>query len=326
MVSRRCFSVRLSARRKGIDSHERRYWSVRILREIHHAETPESRRIGDHAYWKHRSNERLCPALKALPFRFEDPEAMAASISGANTLYNTYWVRFDRKGETHDRAVKNTIALIRAAKIAGVQRIVHISITNPSLNSSLPYFRGKALLEDEIRKSQISYAIIRPTVIFGVEDILINNVAFLLRRLPAFIVPGDGQYMLQPIYVEDLAKIAVEAGQRPENMVIDAVGPEIYQFEQLVRVIAKALGSRARLLNGPPWLALFASRLLGLAFSDVMLTRDELTGLMANLLVSNSVPTGQTRLSDWILANARTLGIHYASEIGRHYSASSSGR
>jgi NADH dehydrogenase len=266
------------------------------------------------------------PAVKALPFRFEDPEAMAASISGAHTLFNTYWVRFDRKGETHDRAVMNTIALIRAAKIARVQRIVHISITNPSLDSSLPYFRGKALLEEEIRKSQISYAIIRPTVIFGVEDILINNVAFLLRKFPAFIVPCDGRYSLQPIYVEDLAKIAVEAGRRSENMAIDAVGPEIYQFEQLVRLIAKALGSRARLLNGPPWLALLTSRLLGFAFSDVMLTRDELTGLMANLLVSDSAPTGETLLSNWILANSTTLGKRYASEIGRHYTATLTGQ
>jgi NADH dehydrogenase len=258
-------------------------------------------------------------AVKAFPFRFDDPDAMAKSIAGAHTLYNTYWVRFDRKDETHDRAVRNTIALLRAAKIAGVQRIVHISITNPSLNSSLPYFRGKALLEEEIRKSQISYAIIRPTVIFGLEDILINNVAFLLRNFPAFIVPGDGRYSLQPIYVEDVAQIAVEEGHLSENVTVDAVGPETYQFEQLVRLISKTLGSRARLLNAPPWLALLASRVLGMAFADVVLTRDELKGLMANLLVSTSAPTGQTLFSDWISANVANLGKSYASEISRHY-------
>jgi len=259
--------------------------------------------------------------VKAFPFNFESPEAMAESISGAHTLYNTYWVRFDRRDETHDRAVRNTIALIQAAKIAGIQRIVHISITNPSLDSDLPYFRGKALLEEEIRQSQLSYAIVRPTVIFGAEDILINNIAFLLRKLPAFIVPGDGRYSLQPIFVEDVAQIAVEAGRRSENMIIDAVGPETYQFGQLVRLLAETLGSKARLLNGPPWLALLASRVLGLAMADVMLTRDELKGLMSNLLISNSVPTGQTLFSNWILENVTILGKRYASEIGRHYSA-----
>ncbi len=265
-----------------------------------------------------RSNE-FGAAVKAFPFRFEDPLAMAASIAGAHTLYNTYWVRFDRKDESHDRAVRNTVALIRAAKIAGVRRIVHISITNPSVDSRLPYFRGKALLEEEIRQSQISYAIVRPTVIFGAEDILINNIAFLLRKLPAFIVPGDGRYRLQPVYVEDVAKIAVEAGQRSENLIVDAVGPESFQFEELVRLIAKTLGRTTRILNGAPWLALLASQLLGMALSDVMLTRDELTGLMANLLVSGSAPTGQTLFSNWVSANAATLGRRYASEIRRHY-------
>lgn len=268
-----------------------------------------------------RSNE-FGPTVRAFPFRFDDPEAMAASISGAHTLYNTYWVRFDRKDETHDRAVKNTIALIQAAKIAGVQRIVHISITSPSLDSNLPYFRGKAILEEEIQKSQISYAIIRPTVIFGAEDILINNVAFLLRRLPAFIVPGNGQYRLQPIYIEDMAQIAVEAGRHSKDMIIDAVGPETYQFEQIVRLIANTIGSRALILGGPAWLALLASRVIGLALADVVLTGDELEGLMANLLISSCAPTGQTLFSSWISANATTLGKHYASEIARHYTGS----
>ena len=184
-----------------------------------------------------RTNE-FGAAVKAVPFRFDDPEAMAASIRGARVLYNTYWVRFDRGDASHDRAVKNTVALIRAAEMAGVQRIVHISITNPSVSSGLPYFRGKALLEEEIRRSKMSYAIVRPTVIFGAEDILINNIAFLLRKMPVFLVPGDGEYRLQPVYVEDVAQIAVDAGRQPENMIVDAVGPETFPFEQLVRLMA----------------------------------------------------------------------------------------
>jgi NADH dehydrogenase len=265
-----------------------------------------------------RPNE-FGPKVKAFPYRFDDPEAMVASLAGAHTLYNTYWVRFDRRDETHERAVRNTFALIRAAKMAGIQRIVHISITNPALDSDLPYFRGKALLEDEIKRSQIWYAIVRPTVIFGAEDILVNNVAFLLREFPVFFIPGDGSYGIQPIFAEDVAQIAVEAGRRPENMTIDAVGPETFQFRELVQLVAKAVGSRARLLNGPPWLALLAARVLGLALADVTLTRDELKGLMANLLVSSSAPTGRTKFSSWISETGATLGQHYASEVARHY-------
>jgi len=267
-----------------------------------------------------RENE-FGPAVKAFPFNFDNPEVMAASLTGARVLYNTYWVRFDRGHTTHDRALKNTTALIRAARMAGVQRIVHISITNPAVSADLPYFRGKALLEEEVRRSKISYAIVRPTVIFGAEDILINNIAYLLRKLPVFIVPGDGEYRLQPIYAEDVAQIAVEAGGLSENMTVDAVGPETFGFGQLVRLIAETLGSGARVRNGPPWLALFAARALGLALGDVMLTRDELDGLMAGLLVSDRPPEGHIRFSEWLSANATTLGRRYASEIGRHYSA-----
>lgn len=267
-----------------------------------------------------RTNE-FGPAVKAFPFNFEDPGAMAASLTGARVLYNTYWVRFDRGKATHDRAVKNTVALIRAAQMAGVQRIVHISITNPSVGSALPYFRGKALLEEEIRRSKISYGIVRPTVIFGVEDILINNIAFLLRKLPLFVVPGDGQYRIQPVYAGDVAQIAVEAGALSENMTVDAVGPETFAFERLLRMVKETIGSRTRILNGPPWLALLAARVLGLALADITLTREELDGLMANLLVSDTAPTGHTRFSDWLSTNAVTLGKRYASEISRHYAA-----
>jgi len=258
-------------------------------------------------------------AVKAFPFDFEHFEAMARSLSGVRVLYNTYWVRFDRGDATHHRAVENTIALIRAAQMAGVERIVHVSIANPTVRPDLPYFRGKAQLEDEIRRAKMSYAIVRPTVIFGAEDILINNIAFLLRRLPAFLIAGDGQYGIQPVYVEDMARIAVELGGRTDNVTLDAAGPETFRYEDLVRLIAKAVGSRALLMHGPPWMALLGARAMGLVLGDVMLTRDELDGLMANLLVSNDIPTGTTKLSEWIAANAGTLGKRYAHEIGRHY-------
>lgn len=260
-------------------------------------------------------------SVKAFPFRFDNPGSMAESLAGVRVLYNTYWVRFDRGSATHDQAVANTRALIRAAEIAGVERVVHISITNPDPQSPLPYFKGKALVEEEIRKARFTHAIVRPTVVFGVEDILINNIAFLLRKLPVFIVPGTGRYRLQPVYVEDLAKIVVDAAHSTSNMRIDAVGPDILSFEDLVRSIADAIRSRSVILHAPPRLALAAARILGAIFHDVVLTRDEVEGLMANLLISKSAPTGSTSLTNWLKVNAAILGNRYASELDRHYSA-----
>ena len=250
---------------------------------------------------------------------FEHPAALAAKMAGADTLYNTYWVRFDRGPTTLARAIENTKVLVRAAAGAGVRRIVHISVTNPSPASALPYYRGKAEVEDVIAGSGLSYALVRPTVVFGREDVLINNIAWLLRRIPVFAVPGRGDYRLQPVFVEDLARIAVAAAARSDPLVIDAVGPEVFTFDELVRLIARAVGSRARIVRVRPWLALVTARLIGWAVRDVLLTRDELVGLMANLLVSTQSPTGSTRFTDWLAAHADQLGRAYASELARHF-------
>lgn len=257
--------------------------------------------------------------LVAKPFHFDQPAVLRASLEGVDTLYNTYWVRFDHGAVTFEKAVQNTLVLLRAAREAGVRRIVHLSITNPSLESPLPYFRGKARLEETIRGSGLSYAILRPTVIFSQEDILINNVAWLLRRFPFFVIPGSGEYRLQPVYVEDLARLAVEAGARIQDQVIDAVGPDSFTFNELVGLLRETVGSKALVVHLPPGLALFLSQIVGALLGDVVLTRDEIAGLSADLLVSVAQPACPARLADWLAANPDAVGRRYASELKRHY-------
>lgn len=257
--------------------------------------------------------------VSVAPFNFDNPSELTESLRGAATLYNTYWVRFSHGQVTFDKAIEHTKTLIQAAEEAGVRRMVHISITNASEDSPLPYFRGKGLVEKAIRRSELSHAIIRPTVIFGPEGILINNIAWLLRRFPVLAVPGAGDYRLQPVFVEDVAEIAVSAGHQDDNVIIDAVGPETYTFDELVQLIAEKTHSRAKIIHLRPGLALFLSRLIGYVVKDVVLTRDEVEGLMASLLVSEGSPTGQTRLSDWLDQNAGGVGSKYASELNRHY-------
>ena len=257
--------------------------------------------------------------VKAFPFHFDQPELLRASLEGVDTLYNTYWVRFSHGARTFDRAVENTRTLVRAAREAGVRRIVHVSITNPSVESRLPYFHGKALLEQSVRESGLAYTILRPTVIYGAEDILINNIAWLLRRFPVFAIPGSGEYGLQPIFVEDMAELAVRAGKASTNQVIDAVGPEIFSFNELLALVADSLGSRSLRVHLPAGLALQLSRVIGLLLGDVVLTQDEVDGLSAGLLVSQDAPTGWTKLGDWLRKNRDVVGMHYASELKRHY-------
>lgn len=255
--------------------------------------------------------------VEAHPFHFDQPEQLVESLWGATVVYNTYWVRFNHETFRHAVAVKNTRILFDAARRAGVERFVHISITNPSVDSSLEYFRGKAVLERSLIKTGLSYAILRPAIIFGKEDILINNIAWVLRTFPIFGIFGRGDYRLQPIHVDDLAKLAVEQGQSRENTTRDAIGPETYTYRQMVGTIGRIIGKPRPLVSIPPFLGLLIGQIIGLAMGDVMITREEIDGLMQDLLATDSPPTGKTRFSLWAKEHANILGQRYASELAR---------
>jgi uncharacterized protein YbjT (DUF2867 family) len=257
-------------------------------------------------------------AVEVTRLRFEDPQAMRDALRDVRVLYNTYWVRFDHGPSTFARAVERSRALFQAAGEAGVERIVHVSITNPAPDSPLPYFRGKAMVEAALRETGLSHAILRPAVFFGGRDVLINNIAWLLRRLPVFGYPR-GAYGLQPIHVEDFARLAADHGASRSDVVLDAVGPEVLRFDELVRLVRGAVRSRAPLVPVPGSLALAAARLLGALVRDVVLTPHEIAGLTANLLVSREPPTAPTRFSEWLAGNAQRLGVEWASELQRHY-------
>lgn len=250
---------------------------------------------------------------------FDDDVQLVRSLEGASTLYNTYWIRFPRGQITFDTAVENTSKLVRAAEKAGIKRIVHLSVTNASLESPFPYFRGKAQQEKIIADSKLSYAIIRPTLIFGAEDILLNNIAWLLRKLSVFAIPGSGEYRMQPVFVEDVAQIAFNAGSQNNNLIIDAAGPETFTFQELVRLIATRIRCPARIMRMQPGLTLFLARLISLKVKDVIITRDEILAIMSNLLMSSELPAGHTSLSRWLEENSHTFGIHYTSESQRHW-------
>jgi NADH dehydrogenase len=156
-------------------------------------------------------------------------------------------------------------------------------------------------------------------VIFSKEDILINNIAWMVRHFPIFGVPGNGKYGIQPIYVEDIANAMVRAAEGTTNTIQDAVGPEQFIFEELVKLIADKLGKRVRVVHTSPAVTYVITSILGRIVGDVILTREEIQGLMDNLLVSANAPLGTTRLSEWLDENKATVGTAYASEVKRHF-------
>jgi uncharacterized protein YbjT (DUF2867 family) len=258
--------------------------------------------------------------VEALAYRFDDPVALTRSLEGVSTLYNTYWVRFDRGQTTFANAVEHSRMLFSAAHRAGVERIIHVSITNPSIDSPLPYFRGKALVEYALAQTGTSYAIVRPTLVFGGQrDVLVNNIAWILRRLPVFALPGDGAYPVQPVHVDDLARICVEAATVDNDLVIDAAGPEQMPFAKLIALIQAAVHNHGPVIPLPPVLMAAAARAFGLLVGDVVLTPDEITGLISGLLVSHHPPRGQIPFSHWLDQHAPLIGSSYANELHRHF-------
>ncbi|MDR3458775.1 MAG: NAD(P)H-binding protein [Verrucomicrobiae bacterium] len=255
--------------------------------------------------------------VRSFPLAFDDLGKLTAALAGVDVLYNTYWVRFNHRLFTHAQAVANTLVLFEAARRAGVRRVVHVSITNPAEDSPLEYFSGKARLEGALQASGLSHAILRPTVLFGREDILINNIAWALRRFPFFAVFGDGTYQLQPIHVDDLAALAVEQGMRSENVIINAIGPETFTYRELVKAVGDAIDRSRPLVNVPPGLGCLLGKIVGWFMRDTFITRDEIRGLMAGLLHVDTPAVGRTKLTSWMKTNAATLGLRYASELDR---------
>jgi nucleoside-diphosphate-sugar epimerase len=276
----------------------------------------EVRTLTFHPDRPHPLQERV----QTLSYRFDDQVALAQSLDGVNTLYNTYWVRFDHGRVSFANAIANSRALFCAARQAGVARIVHVSIANPSLESSLPYYRGKALVELALAEVGVPYAIVRPTLVFGGDrDVLVNNIAWILRRMPVFALPGSGGYEVQPVHVDDLARICEQSAHTAGDAIVDAAGPETMSFDELVRAIRGAIGARSPILHLPPAVICAASRALGVLVHDVVLTAEEIGGLTAGLLISHDPPLGQIAFSDWLAEHSNSIGGSYANELQRHF-------
>ena len=256
--------------------------------------------------------------VEAFPYNFGKPEELTNSLCGVDTLYNTYWIRFSYGDMTFDRAVDNSKILIESAQKAGVRRIVYISVTNADEESRFPYFRGKGAIEKFIQESGLGYAILRPALIFGRENTLINNIAWLMIKSKRFVMFGDGNYRLCPIYVEDLAELAVDAAHRDKDIITDVIGPGIFTFKEFVHLINDKIGIHAKIGHASPWRALFYAKMIGNLVGDILITEDEVDGLMMDLLYSAQPPNGKTRFSSWLEKN-RDIGAEYVSQLKMHF-------
>jgi len=254
------------------------------------------------------------------PLDFAAPDELCRSLAGAHTLYNTYWVRFAHGQASHEAAVANSRVLFGAAAAAGIRRIVHVSITNPSRTSADSYFRGKAMVEEALAECGVpSHAIARPAILFGRGGVLLNNIAWLLRHLPVFAIGGRGNYRLRPIHVDDLAAACTDLGARSDTVTMDAVGPESVTFRQLVVEIRAAVGSHSAIVPVPGAAIPTLARVLGVVLRDTLLTADEYRSMTAGLADTAGPAAGTIAVTDWIREHSDELGRRYASELDLHF-------
>ncbi len=249
---------------------------------------------------------------------FDNHAALVESLRGAQVLYNTYWVRYNhpRRNFEHGIAVENSRRLFAAAAEAGVERIVHFSVAHPHKAPDWTYFRGKVAVEGLLHDSEHSYAILRPTVLFGGgRNVLINNIAWMLRKFPVFGVFGMGNYPIQPVHVKDVARVAVEQGELRENVTIDVTGPETFRYKEYIGLMAKSMGLRRLILPMPSTVGWVFGKFVGLILQDLVITRAEIRGLKRGLMASDEKPLGVHKFSEWIAEHGNELGIAYQNDL-----------
>jgi len=257
--------------------------------------------------------------MEVFPLDLRDPRGLRRSLTGVNTLYNTYWVRFPHGDITFDTAVDGSTRLFAAAADAGVRRIVHVSITHADVSSPFAYFRGKGVVEQRLKECGVPHAIVRPAILFGGDGVLVNNIAWLMRRFPVTLVGGRGEYRIRGIHVEDLARLMADLADGAESSTLDAVGPESLTFVDLLRHIRAAVGGRTRIVHVPGPAFPPVTWALGRILHDTLLTREEYLAMAGGLADSDAPTTGDIRMSEWISRQGDTLGRTYAHELRRHY-------
>ena len=186
------------------------------------------------------------------------PASLKDALPGADTIvdaiqFDGYPVEDPRRGLTFELIdYGGAVALIDAAKQAGVRQFIYISGAAADENSTHPGFRAKGRAERAIRESGLTYTIFRPSLVYGPEDKVVNGLARALRFAPLFGVPGTGRQKVQPVLVDDLAAcVMLAVSGRGRNGTYDVGGPDLMTFDAMMEIIMDASGHRRPLFHIP---------------------------------------------------------------------------
>jgi NADH dehydrogenase len=188
-----------------------------------------------------------------------DERGLRAAMVGVDTVYHL--ASSERQGvrsSLMEIEIQGTRAVVNAALDAGVQRLFYVSHIGADRASAYPVLKAKAIAEETIRRSGLNYTILRSAIVFGPGDGLTTGIARVLSALPGFfLIPGAGEVLLQPLWVEDLVTCLSWALDEPDtlNRTIDIGGPEYLSFRTVVELVMENSGLRRRIVSvNPPYL------------------------------------------------------------------------
>ncbi|MCD6582151.1 MAG: complex I NDUFA9 subunit family protein [Desulfuromusa sp.] len=189
------------------------------------------------------------------------PETLRDQLSGCDAVIHLAGIirEFPGRGITFKKLHgESTNNILRAAEEQGIKRYLQMSANGTREKAVTDYHKTKWEAEELVRQSKLDWTIFRPSLIFGPEDQFVNMLAQLIRALPIVPVMGDGQYQLQPVSVIDVAKGFVTALNQPETVgkTYQCCGPQAFSYDQILDLIAQALGQVAgtRKIHQPLWL------------------------------------------------------------------------
>jgi NADH dehydrogenase len=226
----------------------------------------------------------LLPAADVRRLDVHDDRDLATAIDGAAAVVNLVGVLHDARGDGFERNhVALPARLARACRAAGVKRLVHVSAVGVAENAPSAYLRSKAQGERALREAAgdaLELAVLRPSVIFGRGDRFLNLFAELAALFPVLPLAGaDARF--QPVWVEDVARVIVDAATRatpPDPGPVELCGPREYALAELVRYVCAQRGLRRPILPLPGPVATLQAFVLEHLPGRVM-TRDNLRSM-----------------------------------------------
>jgi NADH dehydrogenase len=218
---------------------------------------------------------------RLIEFRQADvtgPDGLPDALAGVDALvislgFRNSPIEAPRRGRTFERVdAGGTVALVGAAKAAGVRCLVYMSGAGAAPDAHRHWFRAKWRAEEAVRASGIPYTIFRPSWIYGPGDRSLNRFLGFARWLPFVPQIGNGRQIMVPVFVDDVGALVADALVAPaaENATLEIGGPESLTMDEIIRVALRVQGRRRHILHAPAWLAKLATRPLTLLPSPPM--------------------------------------------------------